>query len=145
MKLRELALGVSSVAMVLLLAQTASAANLCLLANGSVTLVGENLVIPAKGVCKPWAGFVVAQPGNILTGVICTTTDGTQTLANQVTSAPEEILESTIALPAKTGTILDCIGGSCGSALSLSVVKCPKLTIEPSVEKEPAFSTTLGQ
>jgi hypothetical protein len=144
MKRHRLALGVSIAVMALLLAQSAEANNLCLSAS-SVVLVGEHLAIPAKGTCKPWTGFVNSTPGNILTGVICTSSDGTKFFANQVTSIPLEILESTIALPEKTGTIFDCVDGKCGSAIPVAVVKCPKLTIESAVETAPALSSTLGQ
>jgi hypothetical protein len=62
--------------------QTASAKDLCLLVDGTITLVGKVLAIPPKGACKTWAGYVLDQPGNVLSGVICTTSDGTKAVAN---------------------------------------------------------------
>jgi hypothetical protein len=103
----------------------ASAADLCILMGGSTTLVGRNLVVPAKGNCKPWSGFVVGQAGNILTGVICTSTDGTKVFANQYTSTAGELLKSAIALPARTGTVSDCFPTSgCGAPTTAAIVKC---------------------
>jgi hypothetical protein len=139
MKLKGLVLGTLAVGMALGLTNTASAKDLCLLGNSATTLVGENLAIPTKGVCKTWAGFVEAQPGNILTGVICTSSDGTTVLANQFTSIPFEVLKSNIALPAGTGTLNDCLSttGVC-TAYTVSVVKCPAKPTIPALKASDA-------
>jgi hypothetical protein len=113
----------------------ASAKDLCILMGGSTTLVGRNVVIPARGNCRPWSGFVVGQAGNLLTGVICTSTDGTKVLVNQYTSTAGELLKSTIALPGLTGTISDCFPTSgCGAPTSAAIVKCTSANTIPAAE-----------
>jgi hypothetical protein len=127
MRTRPMAVAVWIAGLFLLLTLPASAKDLCLLKGGSTTLVGKNLAIPAKGQCRPWSGFVVGQAGNILTGVICTSTDGSQVLVNQYTSVPGELLKSAIALPSGTGTISDCFPTSgCNTPVTVAVVKCSK-------------------
>jgi hypothetical protein len=120
--------------------QIASGKDLCLTTVG-VTLVGVNVGIPSKGTCKPWPGFVVDQPDNILTGVICTTSDGTEFQANQYTSTQGELLKWVISLPAGTGTVVDCDISGCSSALSASVVKCPTKPVIPDASIATTTST----
>jgi hypothetical protein len=113
----------------------ASAKDLCLLMGGATTLVGRDLVIPAKGNCKPWSGFVVGQAGNVLTGVICTSSDGTEAFVNQYTSSAGELLKSAIALPAGTGTISDCFPTSgCLTTTTVAIVKCSSANTIPAAE-----------
>jgi hypothetical protein len=139
MKLKGLVLGTLALGIALWLPNTASAKNLCLLGNSKTTLVGENLAVPPKGICKTWAGFVETQAGNILTGVICTSSDGTTVLANQFTSFLGEVLKSNIALPGGTGTLNDCFSatGVCTS-FTVSVVPCPAKPTIPAIKASDA-------
>lgn len=130
------ALGITGFLILALLAigaHEASAKDLCLLVGGAVTLVAKGTGVPTKGTCKPWAGFIPEEPGNILTGVVCTTSDGSQLQANQYTSIAGEELLSVISLPGGSGTTNDCsVGGGCFSS-PVVIEKCPKLQVHKEV------------
>jgi hypothetical protein len=113
----------------LLVSRPANAKDLCI-DFGPITLVGTTASIPAKGHCSAYTGFIAAQPGNLLTGTICTSSDDSTVIVHVLPGCcGPEVLEASLAVPSLSSTNgedCDAYFGSCLTGFSVAVVKCSK-------------------
>jgi hypothetical protein len=122
--------------LLLVLAGTASAANVCMALNSNA-FVGIGMSIPGKGACK--TGGLISTglfPGYLAVGTLCTSSDGTTVLMNFVDGYFDgaETLSGTFSRSSLTGTGNDCVLSTC-NPFTIAVAKC-----SPAKQPIPAVS-----
>jgi hypothetical protein len=134
--LRSVLVGVLT--MVAMSPAVAMAKNYCITGfpNSSFVLVGEGFTVPSKGSCKAWLGFnPILGRDNPVSGVGCTSSDGTNLSLNLTTAEPGlvEVSYISITLASHTGTfggqIMQNNGVTSVAGSGLSAAACTTNTI----------------
>jgi hypothetical protein len=148
--LRSVLVGV--LAMVALSPAVAMAKNYCITGfpNSAFVLVGEGFTVPSKGSCKAWLGFnPILGRDNPVSGVGCTSSDGTNLSLNLTTAEPTlvEVSYVSITLASHTGTfggqIMQNNGVTSVSGSGLTAATCTTSTI-PATEDSEVDSSGAG-
>jgi len=128
---------IAAVALVLLLTSTAHAKNFCVTFGGA-DVAASGLTIPANGACTAFNGFISNEPGVLLAGDLCKSSDGTTVLFNTFSEfgTQTDSLAGTWATASGSGSGNECFGGSC-STFTVTVIKCPKSVPVPDVLSGP--------
>jgi hypothetical protein len=137
--MRKTTTTLATIAIVLAVGSAARATNFCA-SFGTANLAAPGLSIPDKGTCKAFNGSIVSAAGPLLTGGICTSSDGSTVLLNLFTQFNSEIysLYGTFSPLSNIGTGNECITGitNCPS-FDIAVTKCPKTITIPDVTSQP--------
>lgn len=123
---------VSAIALTLLLASKAQAANVCFL-FGTSKVAASGLVLPAKGTCASFNGFFPNQAGTLLAGDVCRSSNGSTFLFNLFTrfkGLPDSLVGSWLA-SSGSGSGTECTSASC-QTFGVAVIKCPNSVPIPS-------------
>jgi hypothetical protein len=136
-------------AFALSLTSAAFGGNFC--ANfGSAQIVASGLSIPGKGTCKAFNGFISNEPGLLLAGDVCKSSDGTTILFNTFTQlGTTYTLAGTWAASSGIGSGNQCSPSAC-VPFDVTVAKCPKTIVLPtvttrSVEGSPSITGGLSR
>jgi hypothetical protein len=108
----------------LMLSSAAYAANFCV-SFGGAQVVASGLILPAKGTCGAFNGFVANEPGLLIAGDVCRSSDATTFLFNtftQFNGAPDTFA-GTWSASTGTGSGQECSSGPCIS-FAVAVTKC---------------------
>ncbi|HZP45536.1 MAG TPA: hypothetical protein VFB15_07790 [Candidatus Binataceae bacterium] len=136
-------IGASALAL-LLVAAPASAKSYCITGwpNPAWDDIGVGFTVPAKGKCKSFTGFNPANAINMpLSGVGCTSSDGTNLSLTLTVSAPGsfvEIDDVSLSLPSGTGS------GGCEILESSSETSCTPLTTLVGAKCKPPTISAVG-
>lgn len=111
--------------LVLMLSSAAYAANFCV-SFGGAQVVASGLILPAKGTCAAFNGFVANEPGLLIAGDICRSSDATTFLFNTFTqfNGVPDTFAGTWSVSTGTGSGHECSSGPCLS-FAVAVTKCP--------------------
>jgi hypothetical protein len=115
----------AGVSLALLLRSTAYATNFCV-SFGGAQVVASGLVLPAKGNCAAFNGFIANKPGLLMSGDVCRSSDATTLLFNTFTqfNGLPDSFAGTWSASNGTGSGEECSSGPCIS-FAVAVTKCP--------------------
>jgi hypothetical protein len=112
-----------------------SSAKLCI-GFGAADIVGPTASIPKKNSCKPFNGYVENEPGNLVTGTLCTSGDDSTVVGNLYfgVAGPEDAAFSLPKNGLSSSNGKDCTGfNDCSTGVPVDVVTCSKPTVPDSV------------
>ncbi len=118
-------IAVSAIALTFLLTSKALASNVCFL-FGTSTVAASGLILPTKGTCTSFNGFFPNQPGTLLAGDVCRSSNGSTFLFNLFTrfnSLPDSLVGSWLA-SSGSGSGTECTSARC-LTFAVTVIKCP--------------------
>ena len=109
----------------LILSPAAYAANFCV-SFGGAQVVASGLILPAKGSCAAFNGFIANKPGLLIAGDVCRSSDATTFLFNTFTqfNGLPDSFAGTWAASTGAGSGQECSSGPCISFV-VAVTKCP--------------------
>ncbi len=114
-----------AVSLTLLLRSSAYASNFCVSFGGAQVVV-SGLVLPAKGTCAAFNGFVANKPGLLMSGDVCRSSDATTFLFNTFTqfNGLPDSFAGTWSASSGTGSGEECSSSPC-IPFAVAVTKCP--------------------
>jgi len=117
----------AAIALTLVLASAAEAANFCVSLGGGHA-VASDFIVPTKGICTAFNGFYSNLPGVLLAGDLCRSSDGTTFLFNlftQVNGMPDSIVGTWSSTNGK-GSGKECTSASANClTFDVAVTRCP--------------------
>ena len=116
--------GLTVMLLTLTLSSAAYAANFCVSFGGAQVVV-SGLILPAKGTCAAFNGFVANKPGLLIAGDVCRSSDATTFLFNTFTqfNGLPDTFAGTWSAATGTGSGQECSSGPCISFV-VAVTKC---------------------
>jgi hypothetical protein len=132
----------SAIALLLQLSSIANASNFCA-SFGMAKVVASGLTLPPKDTCVAFNGFIANQPGVLLAGDVCRSSNGATFLFNTFTQSQNlpDSLAGTWSASTGSGLGKECSNNGCTS-FAVTVTKCGAISVPAAPPSEVASPLT---